>query len=97
MNNAYKAPVLYNSKGKGNDVTIEIIGNEKINSTNSEKLLGLHMNSDFSWNTHIDRISIELKRRIGLLKRIRNRVPKNKLVMIAEAIFNSKIRYGIAV
>ena len=32
-----------------------------------------------------------------MLKRIKNRVPINKLVIIAEAIFNSKIRYGIAV
>ena len=54
------------------------------------------MNSDFVWNTHIEKISIELKKRIGILRRIKHRVPKNKLVMIAEALFNSKIRYGIA-
>ena len=31
------------------------------------------------------------------MRRIRNRIPKEKLIMIAEAIFNSKIRYGISV
>ena len=40
---------------------------------------------------------IVLKKRIGLLKRIKKRVPKDKLIIIAESIFNSKIRYGIAV
>ena len=30
------------------------------------------------------------------MRRIRERVPRGKLLMIAEAIFNSKIRYGIA-
>ena len=45
----------------------------------------------------MDKISIELKKRIGLLRRIRRRVPKEKIVMIAEAIFNSKIRYGAPV
>ena len=41
-------------------------------------------------------ISITLKRRIGLLKRIRQRVPLKKLTLIAEAIFNSVLRYGIS-
>ena len=44
----------------------------------------------------MDQISIELKKRIGLLRRIKNRIPRNKLVIIAEAIFNTKLRYGIS-
>ena len=36
------------------------------------------------------------EKRMGLLKRIKKRVSKEKLIIIAEAIFNSKIRYGIA-
>ena len=40
---------------------------------------------------------IVLKQRIGLIKRIKKKIPKEKLVIIAEAIFNSKVRYGIAV
>jgi hypothetical protein len=55
------------------------------------------INSDFEWSTHVEKISIELKKRIGLLRRIKNRLPKNKMIMIAEAIFNSKVRFGIAV
>ena len=31
------------------------------------------------------------------MRRIRNRIPKEKLAMIAEAVFNGKIRYTIAV
>ena len=96
VNNADKAAILYNSGGKGDSITIEGIGGEKITSTDSEKLLGLHINSSFEWNTHIEKLVIELKKRMGLLKRIKQRVPKEKLIIIAEAIFNSKIRYGIA-
>ena len=97
VNNADKAAVLYNQKGKGSMIRVENIGGENIESSFTEKLLGLHINSDFEWSTHIDKISTELRQRIGLLRRIRNRIPKEKLVIIAEAIFNSKIRYGIAV
>ena len=42
-------------------------------------------------------ICIDLKKRIGLLKHTKERIPRNKLVIVAEAIFNSKLRYGIAV
>ena len=55
------------------------------------------INADFVWSTHIDKLSIELKKRIGLLRRIRYRVTKEKINLIAEAIFNSLLRYGVAV
>ena len=97
VNNADKAAVLYNSKGKSEDITIENVGGENLASTYSEKLLGLHINADFQWTTHVDNLSIELKKRTGILRRIRNRVPKEKINMIAEAIFNSLLRYGVAV
>ena len=48
-------------------VSIENIGGKSIQYSHSEKLLGLHINSNFEWSTHIDKISIELKKRIGLL------------------------------
>ena len=53
VNNTDKAALLYNSKGKSGKISAQIIGNEIINSTYSEKLLGLHINSDFQWNTHV--------------------------------------------
>ena len=97
VNNADKAALLFNSKGKGKCITIEDIGGEKVESIQSENLLGLHINSNFDWCAHVEKISIDLKKRIGLLRRIKHRVPKEKLLMIAEAIFNSKIRYGCSV
>ena len=71
VNNSDKAAVLYNSKGKGETITIENIGGEKLESTKSEKLLGLFINSDFNWNTHVEKISMELKKIIGLIKRLK--------------------------
>ena len=57
----------------------------------------LLLKSEFTWNSYVDDINIVLNNRISLLKRIKQRVPRNKMAMIAEAIFNSKIRYGISV
>ena len=64
VNNADKAAVLYNCKGKSEVITVENVGGENLVSTYSEKLLGLHINSDFVWSTHIDKLSIELKKRL---------------------------------
>ena len=62
VNNSDKAAVLYNSGGKGKSITIEGIGGETIASTDSEKLLGIHINSSFGWNTHVEKLIIELKK-----------------------------------
>ena len=62
VNNSDKAAILYNSGGKSDSITVEGIGGETITSTKSEKLLGLHINSNFDWSTHIEKIVIELKK-----------------------------------
>ena len=46
VNNANKAAILYNSKGKGKNISVENIGGETLNSINQEKLLGMYINSD---------------------------------------------------
>ena len=47
VNNANKAAILYNSQGKGKNITIDNVGGEIINSTSQEKLFGLHVHSDY--------------------------------------------------
>ena len=54
VNNADKAAVLYNCKGKSKVITIENVVGENLVSTYSEKkLLGLYINSGFVWSTHV--------------------------------------------
>ena len=45
VNNAEKAVVLHNSNGKGQNIIIENIGGEILESSHTEKLLGLYINS----------------------------------------------------
>ena len=89
VNNSDKAAVLVNSKGIGTIIKVEGIGGEDLISKESEKLLGLHINHNLDWNTHIEKLSSKLKKRTGMLCRIKRRVPKEKVIMIAEGIFNS--------
>ena len=97
VNNATKAALLMNSKGKSLEASISDIGGTILKSKSSEKLLGLHVSSSLDWKDHVEKLSVELRKRIGLLRRIKNKVTHDKLRIIAEALFNSKCRYGIAV
>ena len=73
------------------------IGGEKLQSKESEKLLGLQVSSKLDWKVHMDKLCITLRQRLGLLRRIQYKIPREKLLIIAEAIFVSKIRYGLPV
>ena len=66
-----KAALIYNSKEKGSEISVDI-GGETLVSTYTEKLLGLHINADLKWDTHIDETCSVLRKRIGILKRIKH-------------------------
>ena len=95
-NNPDKAALIYNSKGKEKKVQMEV-GGVVLETKKSEKLLGLTVNSDLNWTTHVEKLCTSLKQKLGFLRRIKYKVNSNKLQMIAEAIFQSKLRYGISV
>ena len=44
-----------------------------------------------------DKLCTTLKQRLGLLRRIKYKINSHKLQIVAEAIFQSKLRYGISV
>ena len=95
-NNADKAALIYNSNGKHKDIEMEV-GGEVLRSKETEKLLGLNISSSLDWEKHVHLLCIALKQRLGMLARIKSKVTREKLKIIAEAIFMSKIRYGLAV
>ena len=97
VNNAEKACLLYNKSGTASTVEIAGIGGENVTSKNSEKLLGLHVSASLDWKVHVDKLSSEVRARIGILRRLYHKLPRNKLFIVSESIFNAKLRNGIAV
>ena len=75
---------------------MEVAG-ENIKAKAHEKLLGIQVSSSMNWKTHMSQLNIKLNQRLGLLRRLKNKVPHTKLRIIAEGIFTSVARYGIAV
>ena len=73
------------------------VSGKLLKTSESEKLLGLNINSDLTWTTHVEKLCATLKQRLGLLRRIKYKINSHKLQLVAEAIFQSKLRYGISV
>ena len=72
------------------------VGGEVLKSKENDKLLGVVINSNLDWTTHVEKLCSTLKQRISLLHRIKQKINKQKLEMVVDAIFTSKFRYGIA-
>ena len=73
------------------------ISGQKIVPVDSVKYLGLTLQSDLHWKTHLTSLEKKLSRSIGLLSKIRHYVPKFLLKTIYYSIFNSHLIYGCEV
>lgn len=65
------------------------------NSVGTARFLGLHIDSQLSWNSHIDQLSSKLSRIIFLLRRLRDQIPESYLRTAYFGYFQSVLRYGL--
>lgn len=82
-------PRLYNS-------TILFEG-RKIEQVTSQKFLGVWFNEGLTWNTHIQKLTMELSRTAGCLYKLSPVVPKWLQMELYYALFYSKVIYCIMV
>jgi len=96
--NAEKTGLLIIRPKKSNDDRLMInLGGENILESLEEKILGVKVQSDLKWDSHINMIKSQLNYRIGVLNRLKSVVGKRELKTIAEGLINSKIRYCLSV
>ena len=79
--------------GGGGAESVQVDG-DRIPSSNSEIVLGMKISSDLSWAEHVEDVHKTLTQRLHLLKRMSYKIPRTSVRMIADGIFQSKIRYG---
>ena len=58
--------------------TIEI-ENVTIESQVNAKLLGMWISPDMKWKTHIEKLLLTLNKRLGIIKRLKEHIPKTYL------------------
>jgi len=73
------------------------LNGQEIEQKSSSKYLGIHIDDDLNWHTHINYIYARLMRVCGILYRIRFFIPNDTVKTIYYALVNSNITYGIEI
>ena len=66
-----------------------------IKESYSEQLLGIWVSKLLTWTVQRDALEVELRQRVGRMKRLNKVMPRNLTIRMIEPLFNSKMRYGI--
>ncbi len=72
------------------------VGDVYIHESKDEVLLGLTVNKSLSWSSHVSSLKMELKKRIGILRRMTFQLPRHIVKDLIQPIFTSKLLYGLA-
>lgn len=71
------------------------INGEKIQEVSSFKFLGLHLNYDLKWKTHVRQITAKISRGIGIMNRLRNIYPKEILMTLYHTLVTCHLNFQI--
>ena len=83
---------------KGHRMNEKIKFEDKVLSNSREtKFLGIWLNDNLSWESHIRQLTLKLKRNLMLLKKSRNFLNTNALKLIYYGHFHSHLKYGILI
>ena len=66
--------------------------NNKIKETESEKLLGVWVQNDLKWSTHLEKLESKLLSSLYNLRKIEQIIPRSLLKLVADGLFISYIR-----
>ena len=72
------------------------IGPHYVEAEDHTELLGMTISGDLTWSRHAEETKKKLRQRIGILRRLKYNIPQSTMRIIAEALFTSKLRSGIA-
>ena len=78
------------------DVPNLTIGPHSVKAEDHTELLGMTISGDLTWSQHAEETKKKLRQRIGILRRLKYNIPQSTMRIIAEALFTSKLRSGIA-
>ena len=80
-----------------------VVNRKQIEESSSEKLLGVVINSNLTWNNHLygddtsEGLVTQLSKRVGILKKLSSKMNRERLRQFAAGIFYSKLSYCLPV
>jgi len=69
------------------------LGTNTIQQVNEHKVLGLTLDSELNWHSHLNSLAIRLSRNVYLLSRLKKYATKDALKLFFEAHINSFVNY----
>ena len=88
--------VLFQQNQKHKDIILEV-NNLKIHNEPETKFLGMWLDQNLNWNSHIQKLIVKLRRKQGLLKCAQNFPNKEAKKLVYHAHIESHIRYGLII
>ena len=73
------------------------MNDELIEKVSVFKYLGIKFDSNMSWSFHIDYVSGNISKRIGIVKRIKHFIPQETLIMLSNALVIPHFDYASSV
>ena len=85
--------IMFGKKGG----TVMDVDGFKLEETEGEALLGVKISKSLGWKIHVEELESELKKRIGLLNRLKNKLPKHIMAKLVQPVFTSKLTYALEI
>ena len=86
--------MIFSMKEKPPDLNL-IIGNSLIERTNVQKFLGIYIDDKINFGEHSKKLSAQLARSVGVIRRMKLFLPQAVLKQLFYAFIYSKFTYGI--
>ena len=96
VNPSKSTTMLIGTRPKTKNINLAIyIDNIKITEETSIKLLGVEVDANITWNTHISTLAKKISSKIGLVKRLQQFLPSNTVLSLYPPFIQSHIDYGL--
>jgi hypothetical protein len=76
--------------GRGREEPITV-GDVQVSELTEEVLLGITFNKSLSWKSHLDKLESELRKRVGIWRRMTWQLPQDLVIKMIEPIFTAKL------
>ena len=85
---------------RGRHRSVNILGEMKIadiviKEVNGVSFVGLNIDKHLNWKMHIEKVNANIRKKVGILYRLRNFVPMDVLVLLYKALLQPHLEYGI--
>ena len=85
-----------NTKGRGSPTDFKLhMGSNLIEKTDHYKYLGILFDQNMNWKLQISKMCAKLSSVCGVLSKVRHYLDRSSLMLIYNALFDSRLRYGI--